>query len=133
MLNCKLHTHSPPVYTLPVHLPGYSTVIITGPNIQPLQQREEHSRLTAYFVCCQVDELAKTLTYLQMPTYFKYVKEGGEVKKWARRTVGKSETVNGIVGVKKCKVLTKTLNKLVNTVKSTKSVPTGPHFVTVTV
>ena len=84
-LNFSVHWHKPTVRTLNYHLPGESQVVVRGADLRSRQDNAgERSALLAFFDLCRSgDELAKGLTYLDLPKYYVLVN-----RRWERRKQG---------------------------------------------
>ncbi|KAF8050471.1 hypothetical protein N665_1961s0003 [Sinapis alba] len=83
-----IHYRSTPVEKLNFHLPGKQTIIFKGKDkLKSVISRKliEKTVFLAWFELCKVDDLAKTLTYAQIPNFFTYSKKQ---KKFIRRKRG---------------------------------------------
>lgn len=88
VLGCPIHEHFPPVSQLAIHLENGQRVYFTETTTtQELSNRQPpRTTLTEFFVLCQRDPFAKTLTYPQVPQYYTWN------KKWERRKRGIPDT-----------------------------------------
>jgi hypothetical protein len=81
-----IHEHYPPVVQLAVHLENgqcvYFTEATTITTEELTNRQPPKTTLTEFFILCQQDPFARTLTYPQIPQYYTWN------KKWDRRKRG---------------------------------------------
>ena len=80
-----IHYRSVPVTHLQVHLENGQRVYFTEQNAAEAAANPRDSTLTAFFKLCAVDELARTLLYVDVPKHFTWNKSK---KCWSRRKIG---------------------------------------------
>ncbi|KAF8077315.1 hypothetical protein N665_1046s0003 [Sinapis alba] len=83
-----IHYRSTSVEKLSFHLPGKQNIIFRGKDkLEGIVTRKliENTMFLAWFELNKIDDLAKNLTYAQIPNYFTYNKKQ---KKWIRRKRG---------------------------------------------
>ncbi|CAH0385071.1 unnamed protein product [Bemisia tabaci] len=78
-----MHGHSHSVMRLPVHLPGQQYVTFKeGSELQAISEKNQVTKLTAYFELNQTDINARNLFYHDIPKYYVWK---AEEKKWKKR------------------------------------------------
>ncbi|XP_043937508.1 uncharacterized protein LOC122810098 [Protopterus annectens] len=70
ILSFAIHERSPAVVHLAVHLENGQHIYFTAVNVQQIALNPPATTLTAFFTLCQNDAFAKTLLYLEVPTYY---------------------------------------------------------------
>ncbi|XP_056864410.1 uncharacterized protein LOC130511442 [Raphanus sativus] len=83
-----IHYRSTPVEKLSFHLPDKQLVTFRGKDkLKAVVSRKliKNTMFLAWFELCKIDELARTLTYAQIPNFFTYNKKS---KMWNRRKRG---------------------------------------------
>ncbi|VDI22620.1 Hypothetical predicted protein [Mytilus galloprovincialis] len=81
-----LHTHSPAIQRLAVHLPGQEQVIYSEGKAQQALQHNKNTTLTGWFKIDQTNPLARTISYNLFPEHFKWNQSSHT---WAPRKKGK--------------------------------------------
>ncbi|KAF8084359.1 hypothetical protein N665_0721s0016 [Sinapis alba] len=82
-----LHFRSTAVEKLNFHLPGKQHVIFKGKDkMEVVVSRKliEDTMFLAWFKLCKIDDLARTITYAQIPNYFTYHKKEKKFKRCKR-------------------------------------------------
>lgn len=91
----EIHSRSPPVVQLCVHLPGENRVFFTERTAALQAVQPQRSTLTAFFDLCHRDEFARTLLYMEIPRFFVW---HADKKEWQRAKIG--PPVQGHAGVR---------------------------------
>lgn len=87
IFNFDIHQHSPAVEILQIHTPDEQYITIDSSILLDDMEIDRKSTLMAYFELCRTDPFAKTLTYLEIPTYYTWDNRKNE-RKWNRRKRG---------------------------------------------
>ncbi|XP_065831977.1 uncharacterized protein [Oscarella lobularis] len=83
MLQFPIHDHFPAVEQLQVHLENGQRTLFNVENAPDRAAEPPATTLTGFFQLCASDDFAKTLLYIDVPRYYRWVK-----KKWQRRIQG---------------------------------------------
>ncbi|VDO47789.1 unnamed protein product [Onchocerca flexuosa] len=86
ILSFPIHKRNPAVFHSAVHLENGQHVYFTAANMKQLALNPPTITLTAFFALCQNDPFAKTLLYLEVPTYYTW---NASRKSFERRKRGK--------------------------------------------
>ena len=99
ILEFPIRERDPPVQQLAVHLENGQRVYFTEDTARDQTSRDPpKTTLTEFFALCRVDNIAKTLLYVDVPRYYTWNK-----KSWNRRKQGTS--VADFPGVKEAHVI----------------------------
>ena len=79
-----IHERFPSVFQLDVHLENGQRVYFNIENIHTKLINPKDTTLTAFFKLCQIDEFAKTILYVDVPSYYSF-----NQNKWIKRLIGK--------------------------------------------
>ena len=82
-LKFPIHERYPAVVQLSVHLENGQRVYFTAANAQQVATNSKDTTLMAFFKLCQTDAFAKTLLYVEVPSYYTWVNN-----RWQRRKKG---------------------------------------------
>ena len=83
MLQFPIHDHFPAVEQLQVHLENGQRTLFNVENAPDRAAEPPATTLTGFFELCSNDDFAKTLLYIDVPRYYRWVN-----KKWQRRKQG---------------------------------------------
>ena len=83
MLQFPIHDHFPAVEQLQVYLENGQRTLFNVENAPDRAAEPPATTLTGFFQLCASDDFSKTLLYIDVPRYYRWVK-----KKWQRRIQG---------------------------------------------
>ena len=92
MFKYDIHQHEPAVLPLGVHLPDEH--IIYFDEDLPVQPTDKDTTLIAFFKLCDVNELAKTLLYVEVPNHFIWKGSKWQPRKTAEKAIGRVYAVS---------------------------------------
>ncbi|XP_054723407.1 uncharacterized protein LOC129233404 [Uloborus diversus] len=95
ILGFPIHERYPAVIHLAVHLENGQRVYFTAQNIHNKVVKPPETTLSAFFNLCKIDEFARTLLYVEVPSYYVWQQN----KKFTRRRRG--EKIDQWPGIKK--------------------------------
>lgn len=93
-----IHERSPAIFQLSVHLENGQRVYFTDQYARERLENVRNTTLMAFFELCHLDEFAKTLLYIEVPSYYTFTNN-----RFNRRRQG--EPIVQYPGVKKSNVL----------------------------
>jgi hypothetical protein len=80
IFNFEIHDRDPTVQHLAVHLENGQHVFFNANNLHQVIENPRKTALTAFFELCSHDDLAKTLFYHEVPSYYTWDDRKGWLK-----------------------------------------------------
>ena len=75
ILKFPIHDHFPAVEQLQVHLENDQRTLFNAYNAEDLAQETPATSLTGFYELCATDDFAKSLLYIDVPRYYRWVKK----------------------------------------------------------